>query len=121
MTYIITAEFSRDLSDDQDIAAETFPNLERNNALIQQFRKELQAGYDDAGIAGVFNITGINLPGPYDNTREPRDRIKAYRKLERANRELLAALEEMLVFHDCMPRTVAIEQARAVIAKIKGA
>lgn len=55
-SYTLTVTFKRDLSDDLEIARSQFPGKSDRDALVQQLRRELQEGYDQAGIAGHFNI-----------------------------------------------------------------
>jgi len=58
-TYEIHVVFTRSLSEDREIAVESFPKLSEDGALIQQFRLELQNAYDKEGIAGQFQIVQI--------------------------------------------------------------
>ncbi len=55
-TYEFTVTFQRSLSDDLEVIEEKFPNMKRKDALLQQFREELQSAYDNNDIAGTFQI-----------------------------------------------------------------
>lgn len=58
-TYEIHVVFTRSLSEDLEISKEGFPNLSEDGALVQQFRRELQGGFDKEGIAGQFQIMSL--------------------------------------------------------------
>ena len=57
-TYEISVVFRRSYSEDLEIVKEKFPNKPENEALVEQFRQELQSAYDnpDIAIAGTFEI-----------------------------------------------------------------
>jgi hypothetical protein len=59
-SYTITVTFTRSLAEDQDMAQTKYPDEPLEEALKLQLRDELQEACDD-GMAGEFNITGINL------------------------------------------------------------
>lgn len=58
MQYSIDVTFTRELSDDAEVIGKS-PDKCTDDDLIQQFRKELQALYDD-GAAGSFVIRSLN-------------------------------------------------------------
>jgi hypothetical protein len=57
-TYEIAVVFRRSYSEDIEIAKEKSPDKSETEALVEQFRQELQSAYDnpDIAIAGTFEI-----------------------------------------------------------------
>lgn len=60
-SYELVVKVVRDLPSDTEIARINFPDLPAPEALVQQLRLELQQGWDEAGIAGHFDV----VPGSY--------------------------------------------------------
>ena len=60
MTYNIIVKFERELGDDEEIALKNYPTDNLRDALMEQFRAELQESYEDGHLAGLFKIIGFD-------------------------------------------------------------
>jgi hypothetical protein len=56
MEYEFKVTFRRNLSDDLPIAETNFTGADERELLMKQLRAELQASYDELGMAGSFEI-----------------------------------------------------------------
>jgi hypothetical protein len=66
--YEFIVRFRRSFADDLECGSKHVASEKTiGDALLQQFRQELQAAYDDTGMAGSFEIIAgpcVSLPGP---------------------------------------------------------
>lgn len=87
MTYSIIVRFDRELGDDEEIALERFPDCNLKEALIEQFRLELQSAYDEGNIAGLFEIVGYTSGSEKMFEKEASRLTKELNELKKRNKE----------------------------------
>jgi hypothetical protein len=78
-SYTFTVKFERYLSEDEELAQESFPELAPVESLRRQFIKELQAAYDNEGMSGRFVVLdGPNLGDELPEEKKPEPELREY-------------------------------------------